>query len=366
MSLKQDKKLIPVRHSITIPKWSKTFSNVLMGFLGFAILLLVLTPWVQTSQGTGRVIALDPNDRVQNISANVSGVVKKWYVKDGTKVYEGDPIVELMDNDPLIIERLKAETESIKFRYEAALEASKTALKNYDRQGKLLKDGLSSERQYEKAKIEYKKLLSKKAEAYADLKKAEIKVSRQNTLLIRAPKDGTILQVLPGSGSVFIKTGQVLASFVPDFYDLAAEVYVDGNDLPLINPGRTVRLQFEGWPAVQFSGWPSVAVGTFSGKVHKVDPTVSSNGKFRIIVTPEDQYNWPDRQYLRQGARVYGWVLLNTVKLGYELWRQFNGFPASYDGEPLNLNQTSRSISSDEVKKEKKTKSKDRTKELFK
>jgi hypothetical protein len=30
---------------------------------------------------------------------------------------------------------------------------------------------------------------------------------------------------------------------------------------------------------------------------------------------------------LRQGARAQGWVLLNRVSVGYELWRQFNGFP---------------------------------------
>ena len=35
----------------------------------------------------------------------------------------------------------------------------------------------------------------------------------------------------------------------------------------------------------------------------------------------------PDNRWLRQGVRANGWVLLNQVKLGFELWRQFNGFP---------------------------------------
>ena len=30
---------------------------------------------------------------------------------------------------------------------------------------------------------------------------------------------------------------------------------------------------------------------------------------------------------LRQGVRTNGWVLLGQVPLGYELWRQINGFP---------------------------------------
>ena len=106
---------------------------------------------------------------------------------------------------------------------------------------------------------------------------------------------------------------------------------VSGNDMPLIKEGDRVRLQFEGWPAVQFVGWPSVAVGTFGGKVNRVFPTDDGSGNFRVVVTPEDHFErengWPDDRYLRQGVRTNGWVLLDRVPLGYEIWRQLNGFP---------------------------------------
>ena len=36
---------------------------------------------------------------------------------------------------------------------------------------------------------------------------------------------------------------------------------------------------------------------------------------------------WPEQRYLRQGVRANGWILLDRVSLGFELWRQFNGFP---------------------------------------
>jgi hypothetical protein len=102
---------------------------------------------------------------------------------------------------------------------------------------------------------------------------------------------------------------------------------VDGNDMPLLSEGREVRLQFEGWPAVQFTGWPSVAVGTFGGQVALIDATDDGRGRFRILVRPDQPADWPSGLYLRQGVRVNGWVLLNQVRLGYELWRRFNGFP---------------------------------------
>ena len=55
--------------------------------------------------------------------------------------------------------------------------------------------------------------------------------------------------------------------------------------------------------------------------------TDNGNGQFRIVVIPDDEEGWPEGRYLRQGVRANAWVLLNQVSLGYELWRQFNGFP---------------------------------------
>jgi adhesin transport system membrane fusion protein len=124
-----------------------------------------------------------------------------------------------------------------------------------------------------------------------------------------------------------VKAGQQLALIVPQTANRAVELTVSGNDAPLLAVGRRVRLQFEGWPAVQFSGWPSVAVGTFGGTIGVIDPGAGADGTVRIIVFPEQGEEWPDAHYLRQGVRVVGWVLLDSVKLGWELWRQFNGFP---------------------------------------
>ena len=92
-----------------------------------------------------------------------------------------------------------------------------------------------------------------------------------------------------------------------------------------------MRLQFEGYPAVQFSGWPEVAVGTFGGVVGLIDSTDNGQGKFRLLIVPDpNEESWPSERFLRQGVRANGWVLLNQVRLGYEFWRIFNGFPPSY------------------------------------
>jgi hypothetical protein len=86
---------------------------------------------------------------------------------------------------------------------------------------------------------------------------------------------------------------------------------------------------------VQFAaGWPSAAVGTFGGRIAAVDGADNGKGKFRVIIRPLDAEPWPSDMFLRQGARTNGWVLLNEVSLGYEIWRQLNGFPPVFDGPP--------------------------------
>jgi len=316
-----------------IPKWQFYLNRLLLFIFISLIIIMIFTPWVQTSQGSGQVIAFSPNDRVQSINATVKGRINKWFISDGSFVSKGDPIVEIVDNDPNYVKRLKLERDAEYKKYEASKSASETALINYERQKKLFTQGLSARTKYEKAKIEYQKLLSNEASAAASLAKAEVQLSRQETQLITAPRDGTILNVLYGSGSVQVKQNQKLATFVPKAESNAVEIYVDGNDLPLIQAGTKVRLQFEGWPAIQFSGWPSVAIGTFGGIVKSTDPSVSAQGKFRVIITPDKNQQWPDSKYLRQGTRVLAWLLLNEVSIGFEVWRKLNGFPISLENQ---------------------------------
>lgn len=319
---------------VRTPEWSATLAKVLLSLALLSGLILGFAPWRQSSRGEGQVTAFNPNDRIQKINAPVSGRIMKWLVRDGSQVKKGDPIVEIIDNDPDYMDRLALERDAAKKKYDAAVEAAKTALYNYRRQKKLYGEGISSRLEFEKAKIDYKKLLATEAQASAELAQKEVKLSRQQNQLVTAPRDGTILRVLHGSGAIFVKESDTLAVFVPATSTPAVEIYINGNDLPLVQPGRKARLQFEGWPAVQFSGWPSVAVGTFGGVVALVDASASKGGKFRAVIVPEEGEEWPDRAYLRQGTRVYGWVLLDTVRLGYELWRKFNGFPPSMSEEP--------------------------------
>ncbi|MBL8219462.1 MAG: HlyD family efflux transporter periplasmic adaptor subunit, partial [Bryobacterales bacterium] len=364
--------------------------------------------------------AIHPSDRQQPIDSPVDGRVLRWHVVEGTKVKQGDPVVDVTDIDPAFLSRIVMERENLLRRIEAArareaslgeriiglegsrrnsldanqsrietasdrVQAAEKALTaaeatlvadrlNLDRQKKLIEKGLTSTRSVELAQMAYDRAvaeversraavnaernsksvlaadqlkittdfkasiedakasraaaLTEIANANIELQRVDARLSRQESQTVRAPRDGTIFRLLAQPGSEVLKAGDAVALLVPEATQVVVELWVNGNDAPLITPGRDVRLQFEGWPAIQFVGWPSVAVGTFGGKVLLVDSTDNGEGKFRVLVVPDpNDEPWPSARWLRQGVRTNGWVLLNEVKLGFELWRQFNGFP---------------------------------------
>lgn len=194
--------------------------------------------------------------------------------------------------------------------------------------------------------------LSAVAAARRDLRRAEqnlfaaeqavqeidTRIERFKARFVKAPCDGVVFRITADAqAGQSVKEGDELAVIVPDAADRVVELLIDGVDAPLVaahmqqtGRGPHVRLQFEGWPAVQFAGWPSVAAGTFGGRVRQMDAADDGFGKFRVLVEPDEMFagdTWPDAAYLRQGNQAVGWVFLNRVTVGYEVWRTFNGFP---------------------------------------
>jgi multidrug efflux pump subunit AcrA (membrane-fusion protein) len=318
--------------AIQLPSPMRTIA-ILIFILSTALaFFLFATPWVQTSPGVGSITALNPDDLAQEINAFVSGRIQKWYIRDGDHVNVNDPIAKIVDNDPLLIERLQAERNQVLAQLAAAKAVSQTARIDAERTEELFKEGLAARRDYEQAKIKLQERLAVVAGAAARLSRADVNLSRQSAQILRAPRDGIILRVNAGDTSTFVSVGDSIATFVPDNVERVAELFIDGRDVSLVRKGDKARLQFEGWPVVQFSGWPSVAVGTFGGIVIAVDPSAQTNGRFRILIKedPEDLNPWPSNDYVRFGSKVRGWIQMETVIIGYELWRLFNNFPPDF------------------------------------
>ncbi|MFT6079898.1 MAG: adhesin transport system membrane fusion protein [Planctomycetota bacterium] len=431
---------------------TRSFGRIMLLVLVLAPIVLALAPWQQNLAGEGRVIEYNPINRPMPLQARTSGIVLKWHVREGQKVHAGDPIVDLADNDPDILLRLREELEATERKQQAAsrkeaqftlqiasaeqarraamqgaddeiaaavqdvtvaeqaatvakekLKLAKIALKMWEG---LVKDQIGAGYDLEKVRQEHNVAVADVTakKAYIDAAKAKLRakrsaalhvsssedvkiqgarakrdaatgdiataegsipilkrnLARQEQQQLTAPMDGFVQNLTAsGQGGVYVKQGQTLAVLVPASSQIAVELYIDGNDITFIEVGRHVRLQFEGWPAVQWVGWPSAAVGTFGGKVAFIDRSDEGTGKFRIMVLPDERpfakpegvvvdwlrsiltfqkptpddnpHAWPGDEYLRQGVRAKGWVVLDRVSLGYEIWRQLNGFPPTIE-----------------------------------
>jgi multidrug efflux pump subunit AcrA (membrane-fusion protein) len=392
-------------------RFTKIFSQALLVSFALLALGMLFLPWRQFVVGSGRVIAFNPLDRRVNVEAQVSGRVKHLHVMEGQRVKKGQLIVEIEDNDPNLILNLRAQRESIESRKDfaqsrveahvsqitqqelakgqaidaaqqrvnATTAAYETAQLNFKRVEALFAKGLSSQREHELAilqrdstEADFKSAesvlkrtsndfdamiasihaqkgsaLSDVASAERDLSGIDIQINQNLRQVMESPRDGIVLQVAATDGT-YLRPGSLVCVIIPETESRFIEIWLDGNDTPLIRPraedngtvypGSDVRIAFEGWPAVQMIGWPNLAVGTFGGEVIFVDATDDGKGRFRVVVAPKPdtvdrgsgpvEVGWPEKgRWLRQGVKANAWIMLRQVPLWYEIWRQINGFP---------------------------------------
>ncbi|TDQ29144.1 HlyD family secretion protein [Zeaxanthinibacter enoshimensis] len=184
-----------------------------------------------------------------------------------------------------------------------------------------------------KARSEKFTAASSQFEAEAEVSKLENQESnyriRSSQYYITAPNNGYINKAIKSGLGETIQSGEKLVQIMPTGYELAVETYIEPIDIPLIQIGEPVRVQFDGWPSIFFSGWPNASYGTFGGKVVAIETFISENGKFRVLIAPDPEDRpWPEK--VRVGSGAYTIALLEDVPIWYEIWRQLNGFPPNY------------------------------------
>ncbi|ADM10734.1 RND efflux membrane fusion protein [Parvularcula bermudensis HTCC2503] len=318
--------------SLRPPKVMSVVALLLVVGVAAATAFAILVPWVQTTAGPGIVTTLDPEERSQELSALVAGRIDQWYVREGDRVAAGDPIVSIVDNDPRLLERRAQEKDEAIAEVRAAEAALRSAERDLARTESLEGEGLAAPRDVDSGIIRLQELRAQMASARARLARLDVDISRQSAGEVTAPRDGTVLELTGGDRATYVTAGQRLALFQPDPTARAVALLINGRDVPLVQPGADVRLEFEGFPALQFTGWPGLPTGTFEGVVVSVDPAAQPDGRFRVLVAePDDpERAWPDDRFVRLGSTARGWILLETVSVGYEVWRQLNDFPPRY------------------------------------
>lgn len=310
---------------------------IILSIIVLLLAVLWLTPWVQTAQGSGVISTPNAEKRLQAISALVPGQIQQWHVSEGQSVKQGQALVTLIDQDQDLIHRLQQDLDALELNRDAATRALAVSERDLERKQLLLEQGIASARERDQAQIKVEEARAKLTSAETKINQAKTKLARQSTQTKYAPQDGVVTRLKSGGGATVVKAGDVLATFIPDDVKRSVVVDINGLDAPLVTPGRKVRLQFDGWPVIQFSGWPSSSIGTFGGVVDFVEPVASTHGRFRVWISEDPQEPpWPGKEFVRLGSQVKAWILLEEVKLGYEIWRQLNKFPPKFTTDITN------------------------------
>ncbi len=95
------------------PRITRVLARAAIVFLVLLPIALIFIPWQQTVHANGRAIAFNPVERPQFVVSPIEGRVKKWHVNEGDRLKAGDLMVEMIDNDALLIERLQDEEQAI-------------------------------------------------------------------------------------------------------------------------------------------------------------------------------------------------------------------------------------------------------------
>lgn len=152
---------------------------------------------------------------------------------------------------------------------------------------------------------------------------------RNGMYYITAAQSGYVNRALQSGIGETIKEGTPVVSIMPARYDIAVETFVRPIDLPLLKKGDEVRVWFDGWPTIVFSGWPDMSYGTFGGRIVAIENFISPNGKYRVLIAPDNlDTPWPKQLSIGAGAQTI--ALLDTVPVWFEVWRTLNGFPPNY------------------------------------
>lgn len=270
-----------------------------------------------------------------------------------------------VESDSIGLAASKTNQEIASTQYERTLQLQQEGLKSMpdveekrlklqETQAKLISQGnklLTARNELINARLEINRIQAEYAEkiskAESDLQTvrsnqfdAEVEVSklennfanytiRNRMNYILAPQDGYINKALrAGIGEAF-KEGERLVGIMPADFSFAVETYVKPIDVPLLNPGQSIRIQFDGWPAVVFSGWENLSFGTYGARIITVDNFISENGKYRVLLAPDpNDHPWP--RGIRVGSGATTMALLDEVPVWYELWRNLNGFPPDF------------------------------------
>jgi RND family efflux transporter MFP subunit len=210
------------------------------------------------------------------MTPRVSGRLERLHVKQGDKVKTGQLIATLEhEQQDALIEATQAQIASAKADSERARAEMMNARTNLDRYERLVKEGFSTQQQFDasetafvSARANYDAAVAKERQAASEL--GRVRSSRQDYIMY-SPLDGTVLSDYSLTQGEMISPSSPIAD-IADLRRLKASLRIPENKIFVVKPGMDVFLKFDALPDEEFRG-----------EVTRIDPYVDPSTRTSAV-----------------------------------------------------------------------------------
>jgi RND family efflux transporter MFP subunit len=201
------------------------------------------------------------------MTPRVTGQLEKLHVKQGDKVKTGQLIATLEHaQQDALISSTQAQVASAQADTQRARAEMMNAKTNLDRYERLVKEGFSTQQQFDtyetayvSSRANYDAAAAKERQAASEL--GRVKSSRQDYIM-HSPLNGTVLSDYSLTQGEMISPSSPIVD-IADLRRLKASLRVPENKIFVVRPGMDVFLKFDALPEEEFRG-----------KVTRIDPYV--------------------------------------------------------------------------------------------
>lgn len=201
--------------------------------------------------------SIDAVDRVE-LLPRVTGRLEKLHVSQGDFVKKGQIVATLEhDQQDALIGSVNAQAASAKADTEKAKAEMMNAKTNLDRYERLVKEGFSTQQQYDSietayssARASYNAALAKEKQAAAELGRVS---SAKADYIIVAPINGTVLNDFSLTTGAMISPNSPIID-IADLSKLEATLKVPESKVFVVKSGMPVYLNFDALPGKEFEG----------------------------------------------------------------------------------------------------------------
>jgi len=173
---------------VRIPDYLRKYGRLAIKLLVLLFVAIAFIPWTQTIIASGQLSAYTPYERPQDIEAQITARLMKWHVFEGSRVRQGELILELSDVDPSfmapdLLSLLEQQRTALEQNRKAALERADELTKRIKEMTNLVRTAVpSAEARVMEAENKVRTADQRVVSAKIALDTAELNVNRNKQL----------------------------------------------------------------------------------------------------------------------------------------------------------------------------------------